>query len=39
MSPVRDLTYGNSAKAMVDEAIWNMAAGNYRVYKTALQQG
>jgi hypothetical protein len=39
MSPVRDLTYGNSAKAMVDEAIWNMATGNYRVYKTALQQG
>lgn len=23
----RDLTFGNSAKAMVDEAIWNMAAG------------
>jgi hypothetical protein len=39
MSPVRDLTYGNSAKAMVDEAIWNMATGNYRDYKTALQQG
>jgi hypothetical protein len=39
MSPVRDLTYGNSAKAMVDEAIWNMATGNYQVYKTALQQG
>src|SRR5277367_3030676 len=38
-APVRDLTYGNSAKAMVDEAIWNMASGNYRVYKTALQQG
>jgi hypothetical protein len=38
-SRVRDLTYGNSAKAMVDEAIWNMATGNYRDYKTALQQG
>jgi hypothetical protein len=38
-SPLRDLTYGNSAKAMVDEAIWNMATGNYRDYKTALQQG
>jgi hypothetical protein len=38
-SPVRDLTYGNSAKAVVDEAIWNMATGNYRVYKAALQQG
>jgi hypothetical protein len=39
LSPVRDLTYGNPAKAMVDEAIWNMATGNYRVYRTALQQG
>jgi hypothetical protein len=38
-SPVRDLSYGNSAKAMVDEAIWNLATGNYQVYKTALQQG
>ena len=24
---------------MVDEAIWNMATGNYEVYRTALQQG
>jgi len=38
-SPIRDLTYGNSAKAMVDEAIWNMATGNYQLYRTALQQG
>jgi hypothetical protein len=38
-SPVRDLTFGNSAKAMVDEAIWNMATGSYQVYRTALQQG
>jgi hypothetical protein len=38
-SPVRDLTYGNSAKATVDEAIWNLAAGNHQVYRTALQQG
>ena len=38
-SPARDLTYGNSAKAMVDEAIWNMAAGNCQAYRTALQQG
>jgi len=38
-SPVRDLTYGNSAKAMVDEVIWNMATGDYQVYRTALQQG
>jgi hypothetical protein len=37
-SPVRDLTYGNSAKAMVDEGIWNMATGSYRDYKIALQQ-
>jgi hypothetical protein len=37
--PVRDLTYGSPAKAMVDEVIWNLATGNYQVYKTALQQG
>jgi hypothetical protein len=24
---------------MVDEAIWNMATGNYQAYRTALQQG
>jgi hypothetical protein len=38
-APARDLTYGNSAKAMVDEAIWNLATGDYQVYRTALQQG
>ena len=38
-SSVRELTYGNSAKAMVDEAIWNMATGDHQVYRTALQQG
>ncbi len=38
-SSARDLTYGNSAKAMVDEAIWNLATGNYQAYRTALQQG
>jgi hypothetical protein len=38
-SPVRDLTYGNSAKAMVDEVIWNITTGDYQVYRTALQQG
>jgi len=38
-APVRDVAYGNSAKAMVDEAIWNLATGDYQVYKTALQQG
>jgi hypothetical protein len=36
---VRDVAYGNSAKAMVDEAIWNLATGDYQVYRTALQQG
>jgi hypothetical protein len=36
---VRDLTFGNSAKAMVDEAIWNLAKGDYEVYRIALQQG
>jgi hypothetical protein len=38
-SRVRDLTFGSSAKAMVDEAIWNLATGDYDVYRTALQQG
>lgn len=38
-SRVRDLTFGDSAKAMVDEAIWNLAPGDYAVYRTALQQG
>lgn len=36
---IRDLTFGNPAKAMVDEAIWNLATGDYEVYRTALQQG
>ena len=38
-SRTRDLTFGNPAKAMVDEAIWNLAAGDYDAYRTALQQG
>ena len=38
-SPVRDLIFGNPAKAIVDEAIWNMPAGNHQAYKAALQQG
>jgi hypothetical protein len=38
-SAVHDLTFGDSAKAMVDEAIWNMQPGSYQVYRTALQQG
>ena len=36
---VRDLTYGDSAKAMVDEVIWNMTTGDYGAYRTALDQG
>lgn len=36
---VRDLTYGNPAKALVDETIWNITTGDYDVYRTALQQG
>jgi hypothetical protein len=36
---VRDLTYGNPAKALVDETIWNIATGDYDVYRTALRQG
>ena len=38
---VRELpyVYGNSAKALVDETIWNLAAGDYSVYRSALQQG
>lgn len=35
----RDLTFGNAAKALVDEAIWNMATGDFELYKTALTQG
>lgn len=36
---LRDLTYGNPAKALVDETIWNIAPGDYEVYRTALRQG
>jgi len=36
---VRDLTYGNSAKALVDETIWNLETGDYEVYRIELQQG
>jgi hypothetical protein len=35
----RDLTYGDSAKALVDEAIWNLQPGDYDVYSSALQSG
>jgi hypothetical protein len=37
--PARDLAYGNSAKALVDEAIWNLATGDYELYKNALRLG
>ncbi len=37
--PARDLTFGNAAKALVDEAIWNMATGDLELYKTAIRQG
>jgi len=36
---VRDLTYGDSAKALVDEAIWNLAPGDVEIYRAALQNG
>jgi hypothetical protein len=36
---VRDLTYGDSAKALVDEAIWNLVPGDIEVYRAALQNG
>jgi hypothetical protein len=36
---VRDLTYGNSAKALVDETIWNLETGDYEVYRTELLHG
>jgi hypothetical protein len=35
----RDLTYGNPAKALVDETIWNIKPGDYDAYRTALRQG
>jgi hypothetical protein len=38
-SRVRDITFGNSAKAMVDEAIWNLATGDCEVYRSAIRQG
>jgi hypothetical protein len=37
--PARDVTYGDSAKALVDEAIWNMSAGDYDAYAAALKAG
>ena len=35
----RDLTYGDSAKAQVDEAIWNLPTGDYELYRTAVENG
>ena len=37
--PARDLTFGNPAKALVDEAIWNLATGDYELYNAALRLG
>lgn len=36
---VRDVTFGDCAKALVSEAIWNLEPGNLAAYRTALQQG
>ncbi len=36
---VRDLAYGNPAKALVDETIWNLQPGDYDAYRAALRQG
>jgi hypothetical protein len=36
---VPDLAYGDSSKALVDEAIWNLPAGDLDVFKAELQQG
>lgn len=37
--PVQDLAYGDPSKALVDEAIWNLPAGDLEVFKAELQQG
>ncbi|HYL98088.1 MAG TPA: hypothetical protein VEZ90_03975 [Blastocatellia bacterium] len=36
---VRDLTFGNPAKAIVDEAIWNLPTGDHEAFRAALQKG
>lgn len=36
--PAPDLTFGNCAKALVDEAIWNLPAGDSDAYRAALQE-
>lgn len=35
----RSFVYGNAAKALVDESIWNLATGDYELYQKALQLG
>ena len=35
----RDLAFGNPAKAIVDEAIWNLPTGDHEAFRTALQKG
>jgi hypothetical protein len=37
--PFRDLAFGNPAKALVDETIWNIETGDYDAYRMALRQG
>ena len=37
--PVPDLAYGDPSKALVDEAIWNLPAGDLEVFKAELLQG
>jgi hypothetical protein len=38
-TPVRDASFGDSAKALVDEAIWNLPAGDFEAYASALRAG
>lgn len=38
-SPARDLVFGDSTKALVDETIWNIATGDSEAYRTVLQEG
>ena len=35
----RDITYGNPARALIDEGIGNVTSGDYEAYKSALRAG
>jgi hypothetical protein len=35
----RDITYGNPAKALIDEGIHDVATGDFEAYKDALRSG